>query len=77
MSIKSDEAVNNYCNGFNCCQSVVCSYCNEGNLRKEDVFKLCEGLGGGIGGLGDTCGAALGMFMAISFRNSTGDMSDP
>lgn len=41
------------------------------------MFKLAEGLGLGMGGLKDVCGAVSGMFMAMSMFNSAGDKSDP
>lgn len=38
---------------------------------------MTEGFGSGIGGLKDTCGAVMGMFLIISLANSAGDMEDP
>lgn len=62
---------------YNCCQAVVCTYCEELGLKEEDVFRLAEGFGAGMGGLEDTCGAVTGMFMVISLANSAGDMEKP
>ena len=41
------------------------------------MFRMTEGFGSGIGGLKDTCGAAMGMFLTLSLANSAGDMDDP
>ena len=46
-------------------------------VTDQDAFKLTEGFGSGMGGLGDTCGAVTGMFLALSLANSAGDMNDP
>lgn len=63
--------------GYNCCQAVICAYCEELGVKEEDVFKLTEGFGLGMGGLRDTCGAVTGMFLTISLANSAGDMEHP
>ena len=38
---------------------------------------MTEGFGLGMGGLKDTCGAVVGMFMTIGLANSAGNLSDP
>ena len=62
---------------YNCCQSVACSVCEEYGISEKDMFRLTEGFGSGIGGLKDTCGAAMGMFLIISLAGSAGDMEQP
>ena len=62
---------------YNCCQAVVCAYCECHGINDDDIFKLTEGFGLGMGGLKDTCGAVTGMFMAISLHNSLGDKDNP
>lgn len=63
--------------GYNCCQAVACTYCEELGMKEEDIFRLTEGFGLGMGGLMDTCGAVTGMFLVISLANSAGDMEHP
>ncbi len=63
--------------GYNCCQSVACTYCEKFGIKEEDMFRLTEGFGLGMGGLMDTCGAVTGMFLIISLANSAGDMDKP
>lgn len=78
--MKADKrtAVNNFVEkGYNCCQAVACTYCKELGISEEDVFRLTEGFGLGMGGLMDTCGAVTGMFLIISLANSAGDMEHP
>lgn len=62
---------------YNCCQAVICAYCDEFGIDDTSIFKLTEGYGLGMGGLKDTCGAVTGMFMAISMHNSAGDKENP
>lgn len=62
---------------YNCCQAVICAYCEKYGIRDDDIFKMTEGYGSGMGGLKDTCGAVTGMFMALGMINSAGDKTDP
>ena len=77
MKADKEDAVRLFKGGYNCCQSVVCAYCEELGINMTDVFRLTEGFGLGMGGLRDTCGAVTGMFLVISAANSAGDMDDP
>ncbi len=76
MGTKIESAVDNYLKGYNCCQAVLCAYCEEIGLKEEDAFKITEGFGSGMGALGDTCGAVTGMFMALSYANSKSDLNN-
>lgn len=62
---------------YNCCQAVICAYCDTYGIDDTDIFRMTEGFGLGMGGLKDTCGAVTGMFMAIGLHNSAGDQYDP
>lgn len=77
MSIK-EKALNNFSEKkYNCCQAVICAYCEEYGIDDRDIFKMTEGFGGGIGGMQDICGAVSGALMAISMHNSAGDKENP
>ena len=65
MRSKKEIAVEKFKKGYNCCQAVACTYCEELGIPEEDLFRLAEGFGSGIGGLKDTCGAVMGMFLTI------------
>lgn len=62
---------------YNCCQAIICAYCDEYGINDDVIFRMTEGYGFGMGGLKDTCGAVTGMFMAIGLHNSAGDKDDP
>lgn len=76
MELKSDCAKKKYLEGYNCSQAVFCTFCEQFGMKEEDAFRIAEGFGSGMGALGDTCGAVTGMFMAISYANSTDGMKD-
>ena len=78
MEANKDAAVENFVKkGYNCCQAVACTYCGKFGIKEEDIFRLTEGFGLGMGGLMDTCGAVTGMFLIISLANSAGDIKHP
>lgn len=77
MEGKKGQAKERFCRMYNCCQAVACSFCEDLGIAEQDMFRMTEGFGSGIGGLKDTCGAAMGMFLILSLANSAGDMSNP
>lgn len=68
MSVR-EKALKNYTEKkYNCCQAVICAYCEEVGIDDKEIFKLAESFGGGMGGMQDTCGAVTGAFMAIGIH---------
>lgn len=58
---KTEEAVQLFLSGYNCCQSVFCAYSDEFGLDRETALKLSCSLGGGMGRMREVCGAVSGM----------------
>lgn len=54
--------------GLNCCQAVLMAYAQEYGLSREQAMSLGSGFGGGMGGMGLTCGAVTGAFMVIGLK---------
>ena len=77
MGIKEKAARNFAEKGYNCCQAVICAYCEEYGIADDDIFKVTEGFGAGMGGLLNTCGAVTGMYMSIGMHNSAGEKDNP
>lgn len=50
--------------GHNCAQAVFTSFCDVTGLDEESALKISSSFGGGMGHLGEVCGAVTGMFMA-------------
>lgn len=63
-------------NGYNCAQAVLCAYADLFGLDEKQAYKLAEGFGTGMGGMGDTCGAVTAAFMLIGLKNSSGELGD-
>lgn len=55
--------------GFNCAQAVFSTYCEDFGLDKEIALKLSCGLGGGMGRLGQVCGAVSGAGLVIGLKH--------
>jgi len=66
---KVEQAVAKFNSGFACSQSILSTYCDSLGLDKETALKLAEAFGGGIGGLGMTCGAVSGAIMIIALQH--------
>lgn len=57
-----------YQGGCNCCQAVFAAYNDETALSRENALKLGATFGGGVAGMGQTCGALCGALMALAQR---------
>lgn len=64
---KSVEARNCFGEGYNCCQAVLTTFCDELGLNKEAAMKIATGMGGGVR-KGDVCGAVTGGAMVIGLK---------
>lgn len=71
---KSEIAVEKHRKGYNCCQAVACAFAEELGMDERELYKVCEGFGGGMGtGLG-VCGAMSGAAIAAGLVNSDGNI---
>ena len=64
-------------NGYNCCQAVMLTFCDELGVDPVTAFKIGEGFGLGMGGMENTCGALSGAIMLAGLKNSDGDLDHP
>ncbi len=55
--------------GFNCSQALFGAYSIKLGLKQETAFKIASAFGGGIGRMGETCGAVTGAFMIIGLKH--------
>ena len=63
------RAVRCFEEGFSCSQSVLGSYCERYGLPRETALRPADAFGGGMGGLGRTCGAVTGALMVIGLAH--------
>lgn len=70
-------AADKHAHGYNCCQAVVCTYCDLLGMNEKEAFRASEGYGLGISGMFETCGSVCGMIMLAGLKNSDGNLSAP
>ncbi len=68
MNDYSKRARQLFLQGYNCAQSVFCTFAEELGLDFETALKLSSSFGGGMGRLREVCGAVSGMFMAAGMK---------
>ena len=73
MTAKEQKSHDYFYGGYNCAQSVFAAFHEEMGLDEETALKLMRlGLGGGVGGLREICGAVTGAAMAINMYSARG-----
>lgn len=55
--------------GLNCAQALLGVYGIELGLKRETALKIASAFGGGIGRMGETCGAVTGALMIIGLKH--------
>ena len=73
MSTKAEYAISLHDKWYNCAQAVACTFCKEFGVDEQEMFKIAEGFGLGMGMM-EMCGALSGMMMVIGLANSVGDL---
>jgi C_GCAxxG_C_C family probable redox protein len=62
------RAVSCFEEGFSCSQAVLSTYGPQFGLEPEAALKVAGAFGGGMGRLGEVCGAVSGAFMVIGLK---------
>lgn len=73
MKSDSEMAEVKFVEGYNCAQSVLFSFCGELGLDGDVALKLSCGFGGGMGRMGEVCGAVSGGIMALGLKFGRGE----
>ncbi len=68
MSEKVETAVGCFREGFSCSQAILATYGGDLGLDRETALKAAAGMGGGMGGLGEVCGAVTGALIVIGLK---------
>ena len=63
-----EEAVSCFNEGFMCSQAVLSAYSGQFGLDRETALKVSAAFGGGMGRMGEICGAVTGAFMVIGLK---------
>lgn len=66
-----EKALENHNKGYNCAQAVICAFADKTDFTEDQLFRLSEGFGFGMGTQG-TCGAVSAMVFLAGFEKSAG-----
>lgn len=69
---RSEKAVQNHKNGCNCAQAVACVFADKLGYSEDQIFRLTEAFGGGMGGTQGVCGAVSAMVLVAGATKSFG-----
>lgn len=64
----SKKAQEQFKNGLNCSQSIISQYAERYELDVSTACKLATGFGGGMGRMGNTCGALTGAYLVLGLE---------
>lgn len=64
-------ALEYFYDGYNCAQAVFMAYCDSFGMDIEQGKALTSGMGAGMGGLREKCGAVSGMFLLAGLATSS------
>jgi len=71
-----ERAVDNFMQGYGCCQSVVAAFADLYGLDEEMAKRIGAGFGGGVGRLRMMCGAVSGIVMLVGLDCGQTEGSD-
>lgn len=73
---KINIAIENLKAGYSCSEAVLLTYGPQLGLDQELAFKIASGFGGGMGLLGETCGAVTAAYMVIGLKYGANSVKD-
>ena len=73
---KVENALSCFEAGFSCSQSMLAAYGPQLGLDHETALKVAGAFGGGMGCMGQTCGAVTGAFMVIGLEYGKTEAED-
>lgn len=76
VNVRTEQAVENFKNGYNCAQSVAMAYADLYSIDIETLKILSAPFGGGMGRLREVCGAVTGMFLILGMEHPANDPND-
>jgi C_GCAxxG_C_C family probable redox protein len=76
IEVRTEQAVENFKNGYNCSQSVAMAYADLYPVDMETIKQVSGSFGGGMGRLREVCGAVTGAFMILGMEYPASDPTD-
>jgi len=65
---RTETALARFAEGFNCSQAVLSVFVDDCGLQMESALRVASGFGGGMGCMGEACGAVTGAIMVLGLR---------
>lgn len=76
INARVQRAVDNFMQGYGCCQSVVAAFADLYGLDDTMAKRVAAGFGGGVGRLRMMCGAVSGIVMLVGLDCGQAEGSD-
>ena len=73
---KVNLGIVNLTDGCSCSESIMVTYGQEFGLTREIALRIASGFGGGMGLMGETCGAVTAAFMIIGLKFGASNIED-
>lgn len=73
---KISTAIENLKAGYSCSEAVLLTYGPQLGLEQELAFKIASGFGGGMGFMGETCGAVTAAYMVVGLKYGASCLKD-
>jgi len=71
-----EKAVSCFKEGFMCSQAVLSAYARQFGMDRETALKVSAAFGGGMGRMGEVCGAVTGAFMVLGLKYGRTSLKD-
>ena len=71
-----EKAVSCFKEGFMCSQAVLSAYAWQFGMDRETALKVSAAFGGGMGRMGEVCGAVTGAFMVLGLKYGRTSIQD-
>lgn len=76
MKNHEEKAVDLFYEGYNCSQATFVSFADVSETNPKEMARIASSFGGGMGKMGEVCGALTGAFMAIGSKLGYSDPTD-
>ncbi|HPR64116.1 MAG TPA: C-GCAxxG-C-C family protein [Thermoanaerobaculia bacterium] len=73
---REEQAVMRFNEGFSCAQAVFSVFTDPEEIDPAVVMKIASAFGGGMGRMGETCGAVTGALMALGIQGGPSIQED-
>lgn len=76
MINRKEKALELFNRKYNCAQAILVAYSDLVGLNEEDALKITSGFGGGVAGMGRTCGTVNAAIMILSLKHGSSNIDD-